>query len=97
MVYGLAMGGATTACNICCNPTLLVALGVATVQGHFVWGAAMLGAFAVGFGLPMAVGLIGLGLGFGKLTLLMRRITPVVTTLAGIMLIGVGFYLLSPS
>ena len=96
MVYGVAMGGATTACNACCNPVLPVVLGISTLQGHLFWGAALLVAFAVGFGLPMAGGLIGLGLGIGKLNLLMRKIAPVVTTVAGIMLIGVGFYLLSP-
>ncbi len=95
MVYGLAVGGATTACSACCNPALPVALGVATLQGHTLWGAAMLSAFAVGYSLPMAGILVGLGLGLGKLTLVVQKIAPVLTTAAGGLLIGVGFYLLA--
>lgn len=94
MIYGLALGGGTTACSVGCNPVLPIVLGVVTLQGQTAWGAAILGAFAIGYSLPMAAGLIGLGLGLGKLANVMQRLVPIIRTFAGLLLIGVGFYLL---
>jgi cytochrome c-type biogenesis protein len=94
-LYGLAIGGGAAGCSLCCNPVLPVALAVTTVQGNIVWGAGILTAFAIGYSLPMAGGLIGLGLGFGKLTSVLQRVTPVIQTFAGVLLIVIGFYLLA--
>ena len=95
MIYGFAIGGTTTACSVGCNPALLVALGTVTLQGHTLWGAAILATFAVGYSLPFTGALIGLGLGFGKLTSRTQKITPIINTVAGGVLIAVGFYLLA--
>ncbi len=95
MIYGFAIGGGITACSACCNPALFVALGMATLQGRTVWGAAIMTAFAIGYSLPLAGAVIGLGFGFGKLGSATRKLRPVINVMAGILLIGVGFYLLA--
>ncbi len=93
-LYGLAVGGGAAACSTLCNPILPVALAVTTLQGHALWGAAILTVFSVGYSLPMAAVLVGLGLGFGKLTLI-QRINPWIHKISGVLLIIIGFYLLA--
>ena len=95
MVYGFAVGGGITACSACCNPALFVALGMATLQGRTVWGAAIMAAFAVGYSLPLTGAVVGLGFGFGKLGSVTRKLAPAINATAGILLIAVGFYLLA--
>lgn len=94
IVYGLALGGGTTACSVGCNPVLPVVLGVVTLQGQTWWGAVILGAFAFGYSLPLSAGLVGLGFGVGKLTSVVQKFAPAIKYGGGILLIGVGFYLL---
>jgi cytochrome c biogenesis protein CcdA len=95
VVYGLAVGGATTACSVCCNPVLPVAMGAVALKGAPVLGAAMLAVFALGYSLPLAAGMVGLGYGLGRLGVVARRIMPAVQVGFGLLLIGVGFYLLA--
>ena len=95
MVYGLALGGGSTACSTGCNPVLPVVLGVVALQGHMLWGAAILATFAFGYSLPLTGGLLGLGLGIDKLTTGARRFLPIVRRVAGALLLIVGFYLLA--
>ena len=95
MLFGFALGGGLTACSAGCNPALFVALGMATLQGRTAWGPAILGVFAVGYSLPVAAGLIGLGLGLGKLSSAVQRSAPVIKIVTGSLLVGVGFYLLA--
>lgn len=95
IVYGLAIGGGTTACSAGCNPVLPLALGIATLQGHTAWGACILATFALGYSLPLAAGLIGFGLGFDKMSSRAQKLTPATRIAAGGLLIGVGFYLLA--
>ena len=95
MVYGLALGGGTATCAIGCNPVLPMALGYATLQGNTGWGAAILGAFAVGYGLPLAAAIVGLGMGLGRLATIAQKATPALRVISGVLLLGVGFYLLA--
>lgn len=95
VVYGLAVGGATTACSVCCNPVLPAAMGAVALKGAPVLGAVMLGVFALGYSLPLAAGMVGLGFGLGRLGAVARRIMPAVNVGFGLLLIGVGFYLLA--
>ena len=95
MLFGLAMGGGLTACSAGCNPALFVALGMATLQGRTVWGTAILGVFAVGYSLPVAAGMIGLGLGLDRLSSAVQKSAPVIKIVAGCLLTGVGLYLLA--
>lgn len=95
MLHGFALGGAAAACSACCNPVLPVVLAVTTLQGHILWGAAMLTAFSVGYGLPMTGGIVGLGFGFGNLASVVQKINPLIKTVSGLLLIIVGFYMLA--
>lgn len=95
MLYGFAIGGGTTACSACCNPALFAALGVAALQGRTAWGAAVMAAFAVGYSLPMAGAVVGLGLGLGKLASVTRKFAPAIKIMAGTILVATGFYLLT--
>jgi cytochrome c-type biogenesis protein len=96
-IYGLAVGGGAAACSVCCNPILPAALAITTLQGHTLWGAAILTVFSIGYSLPIVGVLVGLGLGFRRLTLVVQRINPVIQKGAGVLLIVLGFYLLSTS
>jgi cytochrome c-type biogenesis protein len=93
-IYGLAVGGGAAACSVCCNPILPVALAVTTLQGRALWGAVILTVFSIGYSLPMVGVLIGLGLGFRKLTSVVQKISPVIQKVSGVLLIVLGFYLL---
>jgi cytochrome c biogenesis protein CcdA len=94
-IYGVAVGGGSAACSVFCNPILPVALAVTTLQGNTLWGAAILAVFSLGYSAPMAGVLVGLGLGFGKLKSAMQKMTPVIQTVAGALLVAMGFYLLA--
>lgn len=94
-VYGLAVGGGAAACSVSCNPILPVALAVTTLQGHTLWGAAILTVFSIGYSLPIVGVLVGLGLGFKKLASVVQKINPVIQKIAGVLLIALGFYLLA--
>jgi cytochrome c-type biogenesis protein len=94
-VYGLAVGGGAAACSVGCNPVLPVALAVTTLQGHTLWGAAILAVFSIGYSLPIVGVLVGMGLGVRRLTSAIQRITPVMQNVAGVLLIVLGFYLLA--
>lgn len=96
-IYGLAVGGGAAACSVCCNPILPVALAVTTLQGHTVWGAAILTVFSIGYSLPMVGVLVGLGLGFRSLTSVVQKVSPIIQKVAGGLLIALGFYLLGMS
>ena len=95
MVFGLLVGGSTTLCSAACNPTLAVTLGVATLQGQTLRGAAVLSVYGIGYSVPLAAAIIGLGLGVGKLTSWVTRLAPIVQTSAGVILLVVGFMMLT--
>jgi cytochrome c biogenesis protein CcdA len=95
LAYGLALGGGTTACSFSCNPLLPMAMGAAVLKGTTILGAAMLGTFAIGYSLPLAAGLVGIGLGVGRLGRWMQRSMSAVRIGGGVVLIVVGFYLLA--
>ena len=95
MLYGLVLGGASTACSVGCNPLLPMAMGAAVLHGTTGMGALTFAIFALGFSLPLAAGLIGISFGLGKLQHTTQRLMPVIRVCAGVLLIGVGFYLLA--
>lgn len=94
-IFGFAVGGGATACSALCNPVLPIALAMTTLQGHTLWGAAIFAVFSVGYSFPMVGVLLGLGFGFNRLTSVIRKINPVIQTIAGVLLVIIGFYLLA--
>ena len=93
IILGFALGGASISCSISCGtPALFVILGVASLQGQVAKSALLLGTYALGYSLPLAAVLLGLG--FGKWALRASKALPVIKVAGGILLVGVGFYFL---
>ncbi len=90
-IYGLAVGGGAATCSMFCNPVLPVALAVTTLQGHTLWGAAILAVFSIGYSLPMAGILVGMGLGFRRLTSVFHKINPIIQKPLGFSLSSSAF------
>lgn len=95
LLYGLVVGGATVACSVCCNPVLPAAVGAIALKGAPLLGATLLATFALGYSLPLAAGVVGIRFGLGKLGVVAGRVMPIVQAGFGLLLIGVGFYLLA--
>lgn len=93
-VFGLAVGAAGITCTLaCCGPLIPIVFGMAAVRGQAVWGALVLGLFAVGYSLPLAALMLGVGL--GRATALAQKALGPIRIIAGIGLIAVGFWLLA--
>ncbi len=91
---GLGVGGASiTYTMACCGPMILpVVLGLSILKGQGVWGAMILGAFAIGYSLPMVAAILGIGL--GKLTGVANKVAKPVRLTSGALLVGAGFWLI---
>ncbi|MEI6681549.1 MAG: cytochrome c biogenesis protein CcdA [Bacteroidota bacterium] len=94
ILFGLAIGGLSSALNSCCNPLFPVILAASFVKGSAVWGLMMLTTFAFGYGLPLAAMMVGLGLGVGKISKTLSIVGTVVKYAGGIALVILGFYFL---
>jgi cytochrome c biogenesis protein CcdA len=94
LIFGLVVGGITVASNSCCNPVFPIILGASFLKGSIIWGLLFLVSFGIGYGLPMATAMIGLGIGVGKISSAFNRISKGIKYFAGALLIIVGFYFL---
>lgn len=93
-VFGLVVGAGSVTCTIaCCGPLLPVVLSVAAARGEVIWGSVILAMFALGYSLPLAA--LMLGVGVGRLTSFAQKIVKPIRYVAGVVLITVGFYLLT--
>ncbi len=92
-IVGLIMGGAVSICSMGCNPGIFIILGVAVLQGYTLWMFGVLSAYAIGFSLPL--GALMLGISLGKSAIGFKKVDSAIRLVAGVMLIGVGFYFLS--
>ncbi|HOO89357.1 MAG TPA: cytochrome c biogenesis protein CcdA [Syntrophales bacterium] len=90
VVVGLIMGGAVSVCSLGCNPGIFIILGVAVLQGYTLWMFGVLITYAIGFSLPLAA--LMLGVSFGKSAIRFQKADNVIRFIAGVVLIGVGFY-----
>ncbi len=90
---GLFLGGGVAACSLPCNPGIFIVLGASVLLGRIVWGMALMAVFAVGFSLPLAAILFGVS--FGKASLRAQKADAAIRTVAGVLLIGAGLYLLA--
>lgn len=94
ILFGIAVGGLSAACNTCCNPFFPVILAASFVKGSAVWGFMMLLFFALGFGIPLTAMMLGIGMGLGSISEKLSGIIRIVKYAGGIALVGLGFYLL---
>jgi cytochrome c biogenesis protein CcdA len=94
ILFGLAIGGLSSALNSCCNPLFPVILAASFVKGSAIWGLIMLTVFALGYGIPLAAMMVGLSLGIGKASKTLTTVGTVVKYAGGIALIILGFYFL---
>lgn len=93
-VFGLAVGTASLTITMgCCGPLLPVVLGIAAAKGKLGWGALILTMFAIGYSLPLA--LLMLGIGAGRVTSFAKKAIRPIRTVAGAALVLVGFWLLA--
>ncbi len=92
-VLGLALGGGVSVCSMCCNPGIFLILGVVIAKGYSLWSIIMLIAYAIGFSLPLAAIIFGVSL--GKMAIRAKKAESVIRTIAGVLLVAVGFYFLA--
>jgi len=92
-VVGLLMGGGVAACSLPCNPGIFIVLGAAVLQGHALWGMVLMAAFGIGFSLPLSAILFGVS--FGKASIKAQKAEAAIRVVAGVVLVGAGFYLLA--
>lgn len=92
-LFGLLVGMASITCTMaCCGPLIPIVLGLAASRGEGTWGALILTMFAIGYNLPLAVLMLGVGL--GRLTKIAQKAVGPIRLIAGTLLILVGFWLL---
>ncbi|MFN2352093.1 MAG: cytochrome c biogenesis CcdA family protein [Kiritimatiellia bacterium] len=90
---GLFLGGGVAAVSLPCNPGIYIVIGASILMGRVLWGMALMAAFGVGFSLPLSAILFGVS--FGKASFKMQKADGVIRTVAGVLLIGAGLYLLA--
>ncbi|MCP4583959.1 MAG: hypothetical protein GY839_20300 [candidate division Zixibacteria bacterium] len=91
--FGLAVGAASITCTFACTgPLLPIILGTAVVGGQGAWGALVLTMFGIGYSLPLAALMFGVGM--GRTTAIAQKAAGPIRKVAGVALIGVGFWLL---
>jgi cytochrome c biogenesis protein CcdA len=93
VVVGLLMGGGVAAASLPCNPGIFIVIGASILMGHILWGMVLMAAFGVGFSLPL--GAILFGVAFGKASLKAQKAEAAIRVVAGVLLVGAGFYLLA--
>lgn len=94
IIFGLTVGGLATAFNTCCNPVFPIVLAATFVKGNVLWGILLLLAFALGYGLPLAASMVGIGFGFGKISKRASTFGKIIKYAGGITLLIIGFYFL---
>ena len=95
IIYGFLIGAGLAGVTTLCNPPLYLALGVAALQLNSLHAGAVMSTFAIGYALPFAIVLIGLGFGISKITSITGKSAPVIKIILGIILIILGIYILA--
>jgi cytochrome c biogenesis protein CcdA len=93
VIMGLLFGGGVAAASLPCNPGIFIVIGTSILMGHILWGMVLMAAFGAGFSLPL--GAILLGVSFGKASIKMQKAEAAIRSIAGVLLICAGFYLLA--
>ncbi|XHR29790.1 MAG: cytochrome c biogenesis CcdA family protein [Chthoniobacteraceae bacterium] len=93
VVVGALIGGGVAASSLPCNPGIFIVLGAAVLEGHILWGMALMAAFAIGFSLPLSAILFGVS--WGKASIKAQKAEAAIRNVAGVLLVCAGFYLLA--
>jgi cytochrome c biogenesis protein CcdA len=93
-LFGLVIGGLTVLTNICCNPIFPIIIAASLVKGGMLWGFFLLLFYTLGYGGTLAVAMLGVGLGIGKLSKTLSKFATAIKYAGGITLIVLGFYFL---
>jgi cytochrome c biogenesis protein CcdA len=93
VVVGALIGGGVAASSLPCNPGIFIVLGAAVLEGHILWGMALMAAFAIGFSLPLSAILFGVS--WGKASIKAQKAEAAIRSVAGVLLVCAGFYLLA--
>jgi len=91
ITFGLVVGGLTVLTNICCNPVFPIVAAAALVKSSALWGFFLMFFYALGYGVTIAVAIVGVGLGISKT---LSKFATVIKYAGGITLIVLGFYFL---
>ena len=94
VLFGFVMGGVISLGGLCCNPIFPIVMGASFLKGSTLWGFSMLFFYALGYGVTLAVAMLGVGLGLGNISKLLSKFAVVIKYAGGITLIVLGFYLL---
>ena len=92
ILFGFIVGSLTSLGTLCCNPIFPIVVAASLVTGSTLWGFVLLFTYALGFGAILAVAMLGVGLGIGKLSQWLTKSAVVIKYLGGITLIALGFY-----
>ena len=92
ILFGFIIGAILPLSSICCNPIFPIIIAASLITGSRLWGFFLLLSFALGHGMTLAAGMLGLGLGIGKLSNLLTKFATIIKYAGGITLIGLGFY-----
>lgn len=92
ILTGFALGGIVAVSSLPCNPGIFIVMGAAILQGAVLWAMLLLGCYAVGFALPL--GALVLGISLSRFSLASKGVDTAFRWIAGVILIGAGFYFL---
>jgi len=92
ILFGFVVGSLTSLGTLCCNPIFPIVVAASLVTGSTIWGFVLLFTYALGFGAILAVAMLGVGLGIGKLSQWLTKSTVFIKYVGGITLIVLGFY-----
>ena len=87
---GLALGGIVAVSSLPCNPGIFIVIGAAVLQGRVIWAMLLLGAFAIGFSLPL--GAVMLGISLSRVTFAAKGMDRAIRWVCGSVLVAAGLY-----
>lgn len=94
LVFGVLIGGLSTAGSVCCNPLFPLIIGSTFLKGSSAWGLIILLTFAIGYALPLSLAMIGLSLGLNRIATVANKVNRVIQYAGGAAMMILGFYFL---
>jgi cytochrome c biogenesis protein CcdA len=92
VLFGFIVGSITSLGTLCCNPIFPIVAAASFVTGGTLWAFILLFTYALGFGATLAIAMLGVGLGVGKLSKWLSKSAVIIQYVGGVTLIIFGFY-----